>query len=575
MIELSDFAAIFPMRTPRVMWLLGAGVSAASGIKTAWEMIWDFKRRLYCAQTGTHIEAMPAFLDDTTRARIQRHFDGQIGYPKANHNDEYSFYFQKACPTDADRRRYIEGIVAPGTPSHGHKVLAALMAHDKVHVGWTTNFDRMLEDAAQEALKLPRRLTVASLGEPRVMRRALDENSWPVLGKIHGDFQSQNLKNTGEELLSQDEEMRDALVDACRRHGLAVAGYSGRDDSVMEALEVGLHAGRGYPDGLFWFYRAGSEEDILPRVRRLIEKAQSLAIDAHLIPIISFDELMNSVALQVEGLPAAALANLRTSTSRCVPAPIPKPGGTWPALRLNALPFDLFPSLCRLVRCDIGNTKAVLERIEQFSGEIVAMRRDAGVIAFGSDPEIERVFGGMNMERLGTFTIEPSRLRFESAEQGLLYEGLALALAREHPVWVAKRREERLMCVDHRHANDPVFEPLRRATGKLHGKLPASGLHWNEAVRWRLEWRLDTLWMLLEPTVHVERANNKEELDEAMEFSRSRLSARFNKRWYEVLKGWIYVLVGDGEQKSLRAFAIGDGLDAVYTLKRNAAFSRR
>ena len=43
-IEADDFARRFSMPAGGLMWLLGAGASAAAGIPTAWDMIWQFKQ---------------------------------------------------------------------------------------------------------------------------------------------------------------------------------------------------------------------------------------------------------------------------------------------------------------------------------------------------------------------------------------------------------------------------------------------------------------------------------------------------------------------------------------------------
>ncbi len=49
--------------------------------------------------------------------------------------------------------------------------------------------------------------------------------------------------------------MRRALVESCRRFGLIVAGYSGRDSSIMDALEEALTKEGAFPAGLFWLHR--------------------------------------------------------------------------------------------------------------------------------------------------------------------------------------------------------------------------------------------------------------------------------------------------------------------------------
>ncbi len=46
-----DFARRFALRAANLMWLLGAGASASAGIPTAGDMVWEFKQRLYTADT--------------------------------------------------------------------------------------------------------------------------------------------------------------------------------------------------------------------------------------------------------------------------------------------------------------------------------------------------------------------------------------------------------------------------------------------------------------------------------------------------------------------------------------------
>jgi hypothetical protein len=49
------------------MFFLGAGASVGGGIPTAAEMVWMFKRDIYCSETGTSPEAFR----DLTVARTQ------------------------------------------------------------------------------------------------------------------------------------------------------------------------------------------------------------------------------------------------------------------------------------------------------------------------------------------------------------------------------------------------------------------------------------------------------------------------------------------------------------------------
>ena len=123
--DVSQFLPVYKLRSPNIAWFLGAGSSVSAGISTAWQMIWDFKRSLYCANQRIPIRHVQNLGDEVVRERIQRFFNLQGGYPEAGADEEYPFYFEKLYPASADRRRYIDKLVARGKPSYGHRVLAS------------------------------------------------------------------------------------------------------------------------------------------------------------------------------------------------------------------------------------------------------------------------------------------------------------------------------------------------------------------------------------------------------------------------------------------------------------------
>lgn len=240
------FLRLFQLRSSQIMWFLGAGASRSAGIKTAGDMIWDFKQRLYRSQKKLPPSAITDIGEPAVRRQLQSHFDALGGFPPAGSEMEYSAYFKATYHSPKDRRAYLGELIDRGEPSFGHLALALLMSEDLCRIVWTTNFDRVLEDAATKVLGSMSRLVTADLVEPPKLRRAFEEGRWPIYGKLHGDYHSQALKNTETELREQDEEMRRCLIDACRAHGLAVVGYSGRDASVMNAFEEALDEGRGF-----------------------------------------------------------------------------------------------------------------------------------------------------------------------------------------------------------------------------------------------------------------------------------------------------------------------------------------
>lgn len=560
------------------MWLLGAGASAAAGIPTAFHMIWDFKRALYCSAQKVPITTCSDLSSLIVRARLQNYFDGLGTFPSDGSKEEYSHYFRIVYPDERDRRRYIDRLQEGGSPSHGHMALACLLYLSKVRVVWTTNFDGMIEDAASSVFRSTTKLTVSTLDSSHIAMEALNEGRWPLLVKLHGDFRSRLLKNTSEELQTQDAQLRIALIEACRRYGLAVTGYSGRDHSVMDALEEGLDGGKGYPSGLYWFHR--SDGPPLPRVSHFIEKARRLGVQANLIHSETFDELLPDVLLLIKDLPEELTQILNQHAPRLTEAAVPPSSGRWPILRTNALPLASYPTLCRRIVCTIGGTKEVRQAVADSQAEIIAARRRTGVIAFGRDQEVRETFEPFEITQFDVYSIEPQRLRYESTELGLLYDGLSRAIQRERPVKVERRSGHYVVFVDEDQAQHALFDLLRKSVADLTGTVPGTSLKWAEGARISVEYWLNRLWLVFEPTVWVERppeeVTQERELHGMMrEFIRARLAGRFNTKWNELLHAWARILTEGEAESQIRAFGIADGFDAVFTISSTTGFSKR
>jgi NAD-dependent SIR2 family protein deacetylase len=299
--NIDEFLRIFPVRAPNLMWLLGAGASASAGIPTAGNLIWQFKRTLFCTKQRISVKRYEDLSSITIRQLLQRYFDTQGTFPPENSLEEYPAYFEATYPDPSDRRSVLESYMAGVKPSYGHLVLAALMIMGKIRIVWTPNFDRVIEDAAAQMFGSTSRFVTATLDNPQTALQSLNEGRWPLIGKMHGDFQSRRLKNTSEELQSQDFQIRRAFTESCRRYGLIVVGYSGRDQSIMAALEEAIDGGHGYPGGLFWFQRVDSP--LFPAVPALLEKAIGAGVRAELIAVETFDELLGDIIKQFEKVP--------------------------------------------------------------------------------------------------------------------------------------------------------------------------------------------------------------------------------------------------------------------------------
>jgi NAD-dependent SIR2 family protein deacetylase len=573
-LDIPTFLRLFQLRAAQIMWFLGAGASRSAGIKTAGDMIWDFKQRLYRSQKKLPPSAITDIGEPAVRRKLQAHFDGLGGFPSAGSETEYSSYFEATYHAPRDRRAYLDELIGRGKPSFGHHALALLMAEDLCRIIWTTNFDRTVEDAAAERMGGTGRLVVADLKEPEKIRRAVDENRWPVYAKLHGDYHSDALKNTDMELREQDAEMRRNLVDACRRQGLAVVGYSGRDASVMEALMEALDDGRGFPGGLFWFKRG---QDIpYPAVTALIARARALGIDAHLVEAESFDELFSDLlrflpqtAEKLSGFSDATRPRLVTAKPRVSTAAAP-------AIRMNALAVTSRPALCRIVDCAIGGDKEIDEAIVKADVDIVAHRVRDGVLAFGRDSDIRRAFEPFGIKAFDQHPLSSKNLLREGGERALVRDALFRALA-GRPGLTLERRRSRVRLrpvpgqVQPSIFNSDSVKPVDRVSGVV----PKTDVVWSEACGLRVDYRLEQLWLLIEPIVVTELTPEASDdiVELTREFVRERRARRHNRLANALLDGWISLIVGRESSVRLRTFGIADGIDADFEILRISAFS--
>ena len=70
-IAADDFARRFSLRAGNLMWLLGAGASAAAGIPTAGDMVWEFKQQLFISQRRVSPQAVGDLSSPVIRAQLQ------------------------------------------------------------------------------------------------------------------------------------------------------------------------------------------------------------------------------------------------------------------------------------------------------------------------------------------------------------------------------------------------------------------------------------------------------------------------------------------------------------------------
>jgi NAD-dependent SIR2 family protein deacetylase len=568
-IGVDDFARRYALRAGNLMWLLGAGASASAGIPTAGDMVWDFKQRLFVSQRRTSPQAVADLSSPAVRSQLQAHIDASERLPAAGAPGEYAALFEEVYPAEADRRAYLDGKMAGARPSYGHLAIATLMRAGHCRLVWTTNFDPLVADACARVFGGTGSLSTVALDAPDLAVQLIGDQRWPVEVKLHGDFRSRRLKNTSDELRDHDARLRRVLVDSCRRYGLVVAGYSGRDESVMGALEEALTTPGGYPSGLFWLHRG--EDPPFDGVAELLARASGAGVDAALVRVENFDEALRDVVRLFDGLDTAALDEFGNDRRRWTPAPHPTGPRGWPVVRLNALPVTEGPTVCRRVICSIGGYAEVAQAVDEAGIDILFARVRAGVLAFGADADVRAALEPHDIVEFDLHTIERHRLRYESGERGLLRAALSRALTRQRGLLHTRRRNTDLLAPS--DATDSRWAGLRSLVGEISGTVPGHPeLAWSEGVGTRMDWADDRLWLLVEPrTVFYGIGDHNRTA--ATDFARRRSVQRYNRQLNELVRFWASDLSGRGE--ALRALGVGDGVDAVFRLSADTGFSRR
>jgi hypothetical protein len=568
-IESDDFARRFSLRAGNLMWLLGAGASASAGIPTAGDMVWEFKQQLFISQRRVSPQAVADLSNQAIRSQLQGYIDSSERLPTLGAPDEYAALFEAVYPSESDRRVYLDAKMAGAKLSYGHLALATLMRAQLTRLVWTTNFDPLVADACAKVYGGTGPLTTVALDAPGLAAQSIGEGRWPIEVKLHGDFRSRQLKNTDDELRHQDQRLRYLLVDSCKRFGLIVVGYSGRDDSIMATLEEALQHDGAYPAGLFWLHRG--EDPPLARVEQLLTRAKQAGVDSALVRVQSFDEAMRDFVRLLQGIDTSALETFATERRRWTSAPQPGGSRNWPVVRLNALPVVQIPTVCRRIVCQIGGHAEARQAVEQAGVEVLVARTRAGVLAFGADADARAAFEGYNISDFDLHTIDNKRLRYDSGERGLLRSALTRALARQHDLDTFRQRNADLLA-----PSDPkkiTWAPLIRLVGSITGTIRGfDDLHWREGIGTRLDWADDRLWLMIEPRTVFDGINGSNRAA-AADFARERTVRRYNKQLNDLFDFWADLLSWGG--KDLRALEVGGGIDAVFRLSGITGFSRR
>ncbi|MHB2266782.1 SIR2 family protein [Aliihoeflea sp. PC F10.4] len=606
----AQFATSFDLRPNLVAWFLGAGASAASGIPTGYAMIRDFKAQIFCRETNLSKReidtADPIWID-----RIDAFFRQTSLLPPDGDPTEYAKAFEAVYPEARHRRQYIDDAISKGSPCFGHKLLGSLMAAGKVDCVFTTNFDPLIEESAHSAngilpVSEQNRPTVAAIDSADRAMRCLNESDWPLVAKLHGDYQSIAIKNTGSELEEQDTRMRHVLVESGQRFGMIFVGYSGRDASIMEALTEVLDAPSPFPNGLYWLTSSASR--LLPAVTEFLGRAAAAGVDVAVVECATFDELAADI-VKITDLPKPLFDRVMEGrpTPRLVPVQLPiTEARNFPVLRYSSLLIENMPRSARRVKLAQSTTSPTIREILKDKGvkaTVAANGRELAV--FGRDQEVVDALASLGATLDGEIKLDPA---VDSWAMGLIYDSLVRSLARRLPLIPRYKRNGHSVVIasprdgedrEQARRNAQLLSNLRNAyKSDLTGTVPGLGFPFQEGLFLKLDLINGRWWLGFEPYtfVHIPRvevaqvgssehpensssdpmgARPERGGDPAGDWRRERWAQRYNRNWASIIAAWAQLLTDSGG-KTKRAFGLQDGagVDALFEVSPVTGWSR-
>ncbi|MCI0563390.1 MAG: SIR2 family protein, partial [Nitrososphaera sp.] len=222
--------------------LLGAGASRTSGIRTASELVEEWRSSAYQ-------ETNPNGEDTTPEAVKQWLSENEADWYDPRR--EYATLIEKIFPLPKQRRRFIETEVAEKPPSIGYAYLVRLAEARHIRTIFTTNFDDLLNEAFYQ-FSAERPLVCAH--DSSVSSISITSRRTKII-KLHGDYLFDDLKLSSTETQALERNMEEKLTEFLKEYGLIVVGYSGSDKSITRNLDKLLKEAHCLQNGLYWCFR--------------------------------------------------------------------------------------------------------------------------------------------------------------------------------------------------------------------------------------------------------------------------------------------------------------------------------
>lgn len=516
-IDTATFVNSFKVKPNKTMsFLLGAGASISSNLPSGGQMVWDFKRSLYCAARQMRTSVYSDLSKENVQREIQSYFDALGGYPELGATDEYSFYFEKCYPTARDREYYIQNMVKDAKPGLGYLCLGKMIIEGKVNLVATTNFDDLVQSGAQSVQPGISIKTISSAISNSV-GFSLTEDI-PSVIKLHGDYKVDKLKNTETELQRLEEAISTIWGNGISEYGLVVIGYAGNDNSVMSVLEGAVELGK-IKKGIYWCVPRGME--LSARVSSFMERACELNDQSVVVEIENFDNLMYEVYLGMN-LNSVLIDKQWKGSGKKQDILYDNIGKHMSSAVTNALLALQFPRKCYVFNASISTWKELKETVDDTCVAILYARK---VWALGSKTGIINAFANKNMGEIEELDIPTYMMKLEDSDIiGMFYKIIEKQLIRRG-----------LIVCDRQKYYDSYTKRTK------------NGKNVYDAIKVSLSFVDNNVVLNILPTIHVLNSDCTEiDKVEYQSFVNAEMSLLYNTQIHEKIDFWIKRMSSNG-----------------------------
>lgn len=522
------------------VFLLGAGCSVSSGIPSASDCIWDWKKIIYKSNNIGVNEWIDNHKNPKVQEHIQTWLDNQGIYMPRGAPEEYSFYAIKCFPIDKNRNQYFQRISTNVKPSIGYRLLPILAKHGLLDSVWTTNFDDLVLNACYQGCLNGYEIALDSVD--RIFQRAQNRNDLPII-KLHGDFKYGELKNTDEELKEQDATFRQRLIESLRDKHLIVLGYSGRDSSLMRTLtDAYSQPGAGI---LFW---CGYHENENFNVENLLDSANSHNRSAYYVPTDGFDTTIRNLTKLVVG----DNAFLKQELAKLQQTEFPtysntffelKSGKINKVLKSNCFPIE-FPSEVFVFDATLGDSPwCKVREVAQQRKDVSAIPYQRRVWAFGTLSSVKEAFSDLIDSNIVRKPLEDVRIYNQGVNDLLLSS----------------------LCKIFRELKG--FQTDFRNTVWSSESLTILGQKVYKGIKFSLEKMEGSYYLVLNPRA----VTQDQEIDESIlrKIYQKFYSTIWNKYFNDYVDEWRELLFTDNKYE----FPVGSGSGFIYTIGKAPVFT--